>query len=182
MPEEAPKTWPVFYSGVQGVYREGYPHPDHLAQQITPQTAFHKDAWCKQPASKICVKYNYLPAYQIDMEAPPTPKPDHPHPTPGLTPPTASQYADIAYITFAGLVDTMVPAAGSWALVGQSASYIIKLAPLLWWALPSSQQSKLAAKANRPPPGMRYPNTMKCNTWSIFAPSQWQPPELTHTE
>ncbi|KAJ9064669.1 hypothetical protein DSO57_1028029 [Entomophthora muscae] len=48
----------------------------------------------------------------------------------------------------------MVSPAGPWALEGQSASYLIKLAPLLWWTLPSSQQSKLAAKANRPPPGM----------------------------
>ncbi|KAJ9085242.1 hypothetical protein DSO57_1016044 [Entomophthora muscae] len=50
----------------------------------------------------------------------------------------------------------MVPVAGPWALVGQSASYLIKLAPLLWWSLPSSQQSKLAAEANRPFPGMWY--------------------------
>ncbi|KAJ9074859.1 hypothetical protein DSO57_1002290 [Entomophthora muscae] len=92
------------------------------------------------------------------MEAPLKPKPDRLHPTLGLTPPTANQYAGIAYITMAGLVDTIVPAAGPWVLVGQSAPYLIKLAPLLWWALPSSKQSKLAAKANRPPPGMRYPD------------------------
>ncbi|KAJ9053466.1 hypothetical protein DSO57_1023979 [Entomophthora muscae] len=93
------------------------------------------------------------------MEAPLTLKPDNLHPTPGLSPPTANQYAGIAYITLAGLVDTMVPAAGPWALVGQSASYLIKLAPLLWWALPSFQMSKLAAEANSPSPGMQYPDT-----------------------
>ncbi|KAJ9079266.1 hypothetical protein DSO57_1037205 [Entomophthora muscae] len=53
----------------------------------------------------------------------------------------------------------MVPAARPWALVGQSASYLLKLSPLLWWALPFSQQSKLASKASRPPPGMWYPDT-----------------------
>ncbi|KAJ9061822.1 hypothetical protein DSO57_1016757 [Entomophthora muscae] len=89
------------------------------------------------------------------MKAPPTLKPDRLHPIPGLTPPTATQYAGIAYITLDGLVNTMVPATGPWALVGQSASYLIKLAPFLWWALPSSQQSKLAANANRPSPGTR---------------------------
>ncbi|KAJ9057321.1 hypothetical protein DSO57_1023851, partial [Entomophthora muscae] len=52
----------------------------------------------------------------------------------------------------------MVLAAGPWALLGHSASYLIKLAPLLWWALPSSQQRKLAAKANRPSPGTQYPD------------------------
>ncbi|KAJ9089394.1 hypothetical protein DSO57_1013333 [Entomophthora muscae] len=106
--------------------------------------------------------YNYLPAYQTDIEALPTPKPDHQPPTPGLTPPTASQYTGIAYITLAGLVDTMVSAAELWALVGQSAYYHIKLEPLIWWALPSSQQSKLAAEANRPSPGTRYPATYGC--------------------
>ncbi|KAJ9066967.1 hypothetical protein DSO57_1004397 [Entomophthora muscae] len=50
------------------------------------------------------------------MEAPQTPKPDCLHPTPGLTPPTANQYAGIAYITLAGLVNTMVPVTGPWAL------------------------------------------------------------------
>ncbi|KAJ9083880.1 hypothetical protein DSO57_1030043 [Entomophthora muscae] len=93
------------------------------------------------------------------MEAIPTSKLDCLPPTPGLTPTTANQYAGIAYITLAELVNTMVLAAGPWALVSQSASYLIKLAPLLWRALPSSQQSKLAAEANKPSPGMQYPDT-----------------------
>ncbi|KAJ9065546.1 hypothetical protein DSO57_1018407 [Entomophthora muscae] len=93
------------------------------------------------------------------MEAPLTPKPDCLHPTPGLSPPTANQYAGIAYIPLAGLVDTMVSASGPWALVGQSASYLIKLASLLWWVLPSSQPRKLAAEANSPSPGMQFPET-----------------------
>ncbi|KAJ9051834.1 hypothetical protein DSO57_1000496 [Entomophthora muscae] len=97
------------------------------------------------------------------MEAPLTPKPDRLHPSPELSLPTANQYAGIAYITLAGLVDTMVPAAGPWALVGQSASYLIKLAPFLWWALPSSQLSKLAAEANSHSPGMQYPDRLSVN-------------------
>ncbi|KAJ9075772.1 hypothetical protein DSO57_1032507 [Entomophthora muscae] len=92
------------------------------------------------------------------MKAPLTPKADHLQPTPGLTPPTANQYAGVAYIILAELVNTMVPAAVPWALVGQSASYLIKLAPLLWWTLPSSQQSKLASEASRPSPGTQYPD------------------------
>ncbi|KAJ9078695.1 hypothetical protein DSO57_1003966 [Entomophthora muscae] len=50
------------------------------------------------------------------MEAPPTPKPEFLTPSPDLSPPTAIQYAGIAYITFAGLVDTMVPSTRPWAL------------------------------------------------------------------
>ncbi|KAJ9058471.1 hypothetical protein DSO57_1011848 [Entomophthora muscae] len=45
----------------------------------------------------------------------------------------------------------MVPSTRPWALVGQSASYLIKLAPLLWWNIPSSQQSKLAAESKGTP-------------------------------
>ncbi|KAJ9061935.1 hypothetical protein DSO57_1015759 [Entomophthora muscae] len=93
------------------------------------------------------------------MEAPPTPKPDCLHPTPGLSLPATNQYTGIAYITLAGLVDTVVSAAGPWALVRQSVFYLIKLAPLLWWALPSSQPRKLAAKDNSPSPEMWYPDT-----------------------
>ncbi|KAJ9067734.1 hypothetical protein DSO57_1036159 [Entomophthora muscae] len=36
-----------------------------------------------------------------------------------------------------GTEDTMVPNSGPWSLFGQSVSYIIKLAPILWWALPA---------------------------------------------
>ncbi|KAJ9072336.1 hypothetical protein DSO57_1028544 [Entomophthora muscae] len=50
------------------------------------------------------------------MEVPLPHKPDCLHPTPGLTPPTATQYTGIAYITLAGLVNTTVPAAGPWSL------------------------------------------------------------------
>ncbi|KAJ9048416.1 hypothetical protein DSO57_1035278 [Entomophthora muscae] len=105
------------------------------------------------------------------MEEPPTPKPYCLQPTPKPTPPTANQYAGVAYITLAGLVDTMVPAAGPWALVGQSASYLIKLAPHLRWALPSSQQSKLAAKANRPSHGTRYPDITASKPWAGIEPA-----------
>ncbi|KAJ9063397.1 hypothetical protein DSO57_1000725 [Entomophthora muscae] len=103
------------------------------------------------------------------MKAPITPKPDRLHPTPGLTPPKATQYAGIAYITLAGSVDTMVPATGPWALVGQSASYLIKLTPLLWWALPSSQQSKLESEAKSPFPGTQYPGINQLSLDLIFS-------------
>ncbi|KAJ9063701.1 hypothetical protein DSO57_1038183 [Entomophthora muscae] len=36
-----------------------------------------------------------------------------------------------------GMVDSMIPNSGPWSLLGQPLSYIIKLTPILWWALPS---------------------------------------------
>ncbi|KAJ9090125.1 hypothetical protein DSO57_1005862 [Entomophthora muscae] len=81
------------------------------------------------------------------MKAPPTPKPDRLPPSPDLSPLTASQYTGMSYITLARLVYIMLPSTRPWALI----------APLIWWALPSSQQSKFAAEANRIPTGMHYP-------------------------
>ncbi|KAJ9065376.1 hypothetical protein DSO57_1020229 [Entomophthora muscae] len=43
----------------------------------------------------------------------------------------------IVYITLTGVIDTIVPDASLWLWVGKSMSYLIKLAPILWWALPT---------------------------------------------
>ncbi|KAJ9067722.1 hypothetical protein DSO57_1036281, partial [Entomophthora muscae] len=49
----------------------------------------------------------------------------------------STQLFGVPYITLTGLVDSMVPNSGTWSLLGQSVSYIIRLAPILWWALPA---------------------------------------------
>ncbi|KAJ9067454.1 hypothetical protein DSO57_1038921 [Entomophthora muscae] len=46
----------------------------------------------------------------------------------------------------------MVPNSGPWSLLGQSLSYIIKLAPILWWALPAG----LAVPHPEPPNASIY--------------------------
>ncbi|KAJ9074084.1 hypothetical protein DSO57_1009680 [Entomophthora muscae] len=85
------------------------------------------------------------------MTLPLTPKPDRP-----LEPPaaktTSTQLFGVLYITLTGLVDSMVPNSGPWSLLRQSVSYIIKLAPILWWALPSG----LAAPHPEPPNASAY--------------------------
>ncbi|KAJ9072529.1 hypothetical protein DSO57_1026561 [Entomophthora muscae] len=71
------------------------------------------------------------------MTPPLTPQPDH------LLEPTAeaktpsTQLFGVLYITLTGLVDSVVPNSGPWSLLRRSVSYIIKLAPILWWALPA---------------------------------------------
>ncbi|KAJ9060221.1 hypothetical protein DSO57_1033249 [Entomophthora muscae] len=82
-------------------------------------------------------KYNYLPAYFVLMTLPLTPQPDCPMEPPTAAETTSTQLFGVIYITLTGMVDTMVPNSGPWSLLGQSVSYIIKLAPILWWALPS---------------------------------------------
>ncbi|KAJ9054029.1 hypothetical protein DSO57_1018751 [Entomophthora muscae] len=66
----------------------------------------------------------------------------------------------IVYITLAGVIDTIVPAASPWSWVGKSMSYLIKLAPILWWALPTQS-------ANCP-----FPNTSKLADQGWFPDTQ----------
>ncbi|KAJ9077423.1 hypothetical protein DSO57_1016877 [Entomophthora muscae] len=76
-----------------------------------------------------------LPAYNLRMEPPVTPKP-MPASSPGLPTDYTGKLFGIVYITLTGVIDTIIPAAGLWSWVGKSFSYLFKLAPLLWWALP----------------------------------------------
>ncbi|KAJ9070413.1 hypothetical protein DSO57_1008154 [Entomophthora muscae] len=57
--------------------------------------------------------------------------------TPTTAKTTSTQLFGVLYITLTGMVDTMVSNSGPWSLLGQYVSYIIKLAPILWWELPS---------------------------------------------
>ncbi|KAJ9065885.1 hypothetical protein DSO57_1015121 [Entomophthora muscae] len=61
------------------------------------------------------------------MTLPLTPQPNRPIETP-----TAAETMSTQLF---GMVDSMVPTSGPWSLLGRSMSYIIKLAPILWWAL-----------------------------------------------
>ncbi|KAJ9089288.1 hypothetical protein DSO57_1014423 [Entomophthora muscae] len=58
----------------------------------------------------------------------------------------------VLYITLTGIVDSMVSNSGPWSLLGQIISYIIKLAPILWWALPAG----LAPPYPEPPNASTY--------------------------
>ncbi|KAJ9081394.1 hypothetical protein DSO57_1015101 [Entomophthora muscae] len=49
----------------------------------------------------------------------------------------STQIFGIMYITLTGLMGSMVPTSHPWSLPGCSLSYIIKLAPILWWVLPT---------------------------------------------
>ncbi|KAJ9058530.1 hypothetical protein DSO57_1011467 [Entomophthora muscae] len=71
------------------------------------------------------------------MTPPLTPRPNFPIETPTSAETTYIQLFGVLYITLTGMVDSMVPTSGPWSLLGQYMSYIIKLAPILWWALPA---------------------------------------------
>ncbi|KAJ9060204.1 hypothetical protein DSO57_1033352 [Entomophthora muscae] len=71
------------------------------------------------------------------MTPPLTPQPDRLMETPTAAEIMSTQFFGVLYITLKGMVDSMMPTSGPWSLLGQSMSYIIKLVPILWWALPA---------------------------------------------
>ncbi|KAJ9076978.1 hypothetical protein DSO57_1021165 [Entomophthora muscae] len=56
----------------------------------------------------------------------------------------------IVYITLTGVIDTIIPVTGPWSWVKKSASYLFKLAPLLWWALPTKNLARVTPENDRP--------------------------------
>ncbi|KAJ9073599.1 hypothetical protein DSO57_1014585 [Entomophthora muscae] len=110
---------------------------DPLARTRETKYIGHKGKWYKRPPLLFKDKYSYLPAYFVPMTLPLTLQPDRPMESPTAAKTTSTQLFGVLYITLTGMIDTMVPNSGLWSLLEQSVSYIIKLAPILWWALPS---------------------------------------------
>ncbi|KAJ9084631.1 hypothetical protein DSO57_1022493 [Entomophthora muscae] len=48
-----------------------------------------------------------------------------------------------------GVIDTIIPAAGPWSWVRKSASYLLRLAPLFWWALPAKNLAQVTPENDR---------------------------------
>ncbi|KAJ9076641.1 hypothetical protein DSO57_1024189 [Entomophthora muscae] len=84
----------------------------------------------------------------MEMEPPVTPKP-MPASTAKLPLDHTNKLFGIVYITLTEVIDTIVPAAGLWSWVVKPMSYLIKLAPILWWALPTQSATH------------QFPNTSK---------------------
>ncbi|KAJ9063900.1 hypothetical protein DSO57_1036193 [Entomophthora muscae] len=110
---------------------------DPLARTRETEYIGCKGKWYKRPPRLFKEKYNYLPAYFIPMTLPLTPRPERPMKTLTAAETTSTQLFGVLYITLTGMLDTMVPNSGPWSFLRQFVSYIIKLAPILWWALPS---------------------------------------------
>ncbi|KAJ9063781.1 hypothetical protein DSO57_1037319 [Entomophthora muscae] len=81
------------------------------------------------------------------MKLPVTPKP-MPASSPNLPTDHTGKMFRIVYITLTGVIDIIIPAAGLWSWVGKSFSYLFKLAPLLWWALPAKNPAQVTPENN----------------------------------
>ncbi|KAJ9080815.1 hypothetical protein DSO57_1020940 [Entomophthora muscae] len=112
------------------------PNPTYLEYNL--ETILISDPLARTRKNKyIERKYNYLPAYFVPTTLPLTPRPNHPMEPTAAAVTMSTQLFGVLYITLTGMIDTVVPNSGPWSLLGQSVSYIIKLAPILWWALPT---------------------------------------------
>ncbi|KAJ9054840.1 hypothetical protein DSO57_1010030 [Entomophthora muscae] len=80
------------------------------------------------------------------MEPPVTSKPI-PTSSPNLSTNHSGKLFGIVYITLTGVIDTKILAAGPWSWVGKSASYLFKLAPLLW-TLPAKNPAWVTPENN----------------------------------
>ena len=92
---------------------------------------------------------NHSKAYIMDAEPPITPRP-MPSSAPDLPADPVSKLWGIVYITLTGIIETIVPTSGPWSWVGKFISYLFKLAPLLWWAMPAWPDNPAA----QPSPGL----------------------------
>ncbi|KAJ9084818.1 hypothetical protein DSO57_1020383 [Entomophthora muscae] len=108
-----------------------------LARTRETEYIGRKGKWYKRPPRLFKDKYNYMPVYFVPMTPPLTPRPDRPLEPTAAAKTTSTQLFGVFYITLTGLMDSMVPNSRPWSLLGQYLSYIIKLAPILWWALPA---------------------------------------------
>ncbi|KAJ9081186.1 hypothetical protein DSO57_1017375 [Entomophthora muscae] len=95
------------------------------------------------------------------MEPPVTPKP---MPAAAIKLPLdhINKLFGIVYITLTGVIDNIVPAAGLWSWVGKSMSYLIKLAPILWWALLFQSATCQFSNASEPADQGWFPDRDGC--------------------
>ncbi|KAJ9058934.1 hypothetical protein DSO57_1007337 [Entomophthora muscae] len=61
------------------------------------------------------------------MEPPPTPKPTISTPSTSNAAGQSSHFLGVLYLGLTGLIDSALPAAGSWAVTGKALSYLVKL-------------------------------------------------------
>ncbi|KAJ9052725.1 hypothetical protein DSO57_1031413 [Entomophthora muscae] len=87
------------------------------------------------------------------MTPPLTPRPNRPQESVATDESTSTQIFGVMYITLTGLIDSMVPTSKPWAILGKLLSYIVKLAPILWWALPAGLAGGQPASPQEPPTG-----------------------------
>ncbi|KAJ9073732.1 hypothetical protein DSO57_1012953 [Entomophthora muscae] len=94
------------------------------------------------PPLLFCNKNSYLPAYLVPMTISLTLRPNCSQEYVATGESTSTKIFGVMYITLTGLINSMVLTSRPWATLGKSLSYNVKLAPILWWALPSGLSTR----------------------------------------
>ncbi|KAJ9075689.1 hypothetical protein DSO57_1033531 [Entomophthora muscae] len=81
-------------------------------------------------------KYNNPAAYLVPMEPPLTPKPSTSVPPTSDATGQSSKFLGVLYLELTGWISSALPAARPWAVAGKALSYLVKLGPIIWWAMP----------------------------------------------
>ncbi|KAJ9077427.1 hypothetical protein DSO57_1016881 [Entomophthora muscae] len=81
-------------------------------------------------------KYNNPAAYLVLMEPPPTPKPTISNPPTSDATGQSRQFLGVLYLALRGLIYSALPEARPWAVAGKALFYLVKLGPIIWWAMP----------------------------------------------
>ncbi|KAJ9052597.1 hypothetical protein DSO57_1032613 [Entomophthora muscae] len=80
-------------------------------------------------------KYKNPAAYLVPMRPPLTPKPTISIPPTSDATGQSIQFLRVMYLALTGLIDSALPAAGTWAVAGKAFSYLVKLGLIIWWAI-----------------------------------------------
>ncbi|KAJ9054491.1 hypothetical protein DSO57_1013981 [Entomophthora muscae] len=126
---------------------------DPDARTRETETVYREGTKITIPPLLFRYKYNYLPTYLVPMTPPLTLRPNHLQKSVAANESTFTQIFGVMYITLTGLMDSMVPESRPWSLLGKLLSCIVKLAPILWWALPAGPAGQLPASSQEPPTG-----------------------------
>ncbi|KAJ9076089.1 hypothetical protein DSO57_1029520 [Entomophthora muscae] len=141
-------------------------NPEAITRET--ETVYREGHKITIPPLLFCDKYNHLPVYLASMTPPLTLQPNHPQESVAANESTSTQIFGVMYITLTGLIDSMVPASRHWAILGKLLSYIVKLAPILWWALPARPAGCLPASFPESPTGW-IPDNIIGNLYISFA-------------
>ncbi|KAJ9057586.1 hypothetical protein DSO57_1021275 [Entomophthora muscae] len=84
-------------------------------------------------------KYNFLPAYLVPMMPPLTLRPNRPQESVATDESNSTQIFGVMYITLTGLINSMVPTSGPWAILGKFPNSVV--GSPCWARGPSARKS-----------------------------------------
>ncbi|KAJ9049022.1 hypothetical protein DSO57_1028798 [Entomophthora muscae] len=130
-------------------FNEYSANPDHKPWTLEDLQWYTRPNAPKEPYQIVCDgkaitiypliingKYNNPSAYLVLMESPPTPKPTILTPLTSDVTDQSSQFLGVLYLALTGLIGSALPVSGPWAVAGKALSYLVKLGPIIWWAMP----------------------------------------------